>query len=524
MPVRTSPWGASTARSVMAANPLPTRMRFAALVRRDPLSTSITVAIDVLSATVAVLLGMWWASATTVQNVPTWMTALFVPTVIILLAGRGVYRRRLNRRFIHEIGPVAAAVALASMLLLSGTILIDVPERPASFVAKVWICATALMLTGRLIRACIQRALRRRSHLVSPTLIVGNGLVAHQIIERLATSPEHGLAPVGLLDTDSPWHPVHGEPGAGVPRIGSPEAIYEAILQTGAEAVVIAFSRTQDELLARVVHVAHRTGARVWVVPRMFDVIGERSSVEHVGGLPLLSLPETNPHGWQFTVKHIVDRVLAAIGLVLISPIVLSLALLVRLSSPGPILFRQPRVGRDGRTFDCLKFRTMRMPSAAEADFHLRSGAAPGGVEGVDRRTRIGRILRSTSLDELPQLINVIKGEMSLVGPRPERPEFVEVFEAQIRRYGDRHRVRAGITGWAQVHGLRGQTSIADRAEWDNFYIENWSLKLDLKILALTAVAVLRRSEYPGQPSSTMDPSTAPLPVTRLSSPTRAPK
>jgi lipopolysaccharide/colanic/teichoic acid biosynthesis glycosyltransferase len=131
-------------------------------------------------------------------------------------------------------------------------------------------------------------------------------------------------------------------------------------------------------------------------------------------------------------------------------------------------------------------------PCEQDAPFRPPEGCGPGGVEGADRRTPIGRFLRRTSLDELPQLLNVLKGEMSLVGPRPERIEFVETFRRDIERYGDRHRVKAGITGWAQVHGLRGQTSIADRAEWDNFYIENWSLKLDLRILAMTVLAVLR--------------------------------
>ena len=178
-----------------------------------------------------------------------------------------------------------------------------------------------------------------------------------------------------------------------------------------------------------------------------------------------------------------------------ISPLLISLIVLVRLSSPGPIFFRQDRIGRDGRVFQCLKFRTMRPEKASDAEFELKSSSAPGGVEGIDRRTRIGKIMRSTSLDELPQLVNVLKGEMSLVGPRPERPQFVEFFEIQIHRYGERHRVKAGITGWAQVHGLRGQTSIADRVEWDNYYIENWSLALDLKILLLTVAAVMRGAE-----------------------------
>jgi lipopolysaccharide/colanic/teichoic acid biosynthesis glycosyltransferase len=137
----------------------------------------------------------------------------------------------------------------------------------------------------------------------------------------------------------------------------------------------------------------------------------------------------------------------------------------------------------------------MRPQRESDAAFTLSDGAAPGGVEGEDRRTPIGKFMRATSLDELPQLINVVTGEMSLVGPRPERPQYVDMFNAHIARYGDRHRVKAGMTGWAQVHGLRGQTSIADRAEWDNFYIENWSLWLDWKILAMTVRAVLQRAE-----------------------------
>jgi exopolysaccharide biosynthesis polyprenyl glycosylphosphotransferase len=280
-----------------------------------------------------------------------------------------------------------------------------------------------------------------------------------------------------------------------IPVIGTPESIDAAITATGAGAVLIAFSPVKDELLLRVVRVAHRHKARVWVVPRMFDAVGERAGVEHLGGLPLLALPNADPHGWQFKLKHFIDRVVAGLGLLAISPLLFLLIVLVRLSSPGPIFFGQERIGRDGKVFRCLKFRSMRPPRESDADFTLTSSSAPGGVEGVDRRTTIGKIMRSTSMDELPQLINVLKGEMSLVGPRPERPEFVEFFEIQIHRYGERHRVKAGMTGWAQVHGLRGQTSIADRVEWDNYYIENWSLALDLKILALTVKAVLAGAE-----------------------------
>ncbi|GAY14339.1 sugar transferase [Mycobacterium sp. shizuoka-1] len=470
------------------------RKTFAERIRTDPLSTIVTVSIDVLSASVATVVGVRWAMSTHEYPPQIWLATLYVPVVIVMLALRGVYRRRLKREFLDEIGPIETTVALASMFLLSAMLVAHETGRPGSAVLKIWISAAVLMPFGRLVRVIIQRSLRRNHHLVAPTLIVGNGRVAGHIISRLEESPEYGLEPVGIVDAE-PWFGQPGDPRPDLPYLGPPDNIEQAIRLTGAQNVVIAFSRTQDQVLTQVVRAAHRNGLRVWVVPRMFDTIGERARIEHVGGTPLLALPHTDPRGWQFAVKHIFDRVTATLLLVLISPVFLTLALLVKLSSPGPIFFSQPRVGRDGRVFGCLKFRTMREAEPSETGFELKTGAAPGGVEGVDRRTKIGKVLRATSLDELPQLVNVLKGEMSLVGPRPERPEFVELFEAQIQRYGERHRVRAGVTGWAQVHGLRGQTSIADRAEWDNYYIENWSLALDLKILALTIPAVLRRAE-----------------------------
>jgi len=235
----------------------------------------------------------------------------------------------------------------------------------------------------------------------------------------------------------------------------------------------------------------------------MFDTINDRVGYDTLGGLPLLSFAAIDPRGVEFAIKHALDRVLALALLVVLAPIMLLVALAVRLSSPGPVLFVQRRVGRDGKVFDLFKFRSMRVAEHGEPDeeqlggldYLLAGDVAPGGVEGEDRRTPIGHLLRRSSLDELPQLFNVLRGDMSLVGPRPERPEYVEMFREDVNRYGDRHRVRSGITGWAQVHGLRGQTSLAERVEWDNYYISHWSLLLDLKILALTLVALFRSAE-----------------------------
>jgi lipopolysaccharide/colanic/teichoic acid biosynthesis glycosyltransferase len=207
--------------------------------------------------------------------------------------------------------------------------------------------------------------------------------------------------------------------------------------------------------------------------------------------VPLLTLHTVDPKGWQFAVKHALDRSAALLGLLVMSPVLAVIAVAVKLTSSGPVLFHQQRVGRDGRTFDVLKFRTM-IEAPVPSSFQVGDGLAPGGVEGLDRRTPLGRALRDLSLDELPQLLNVLRGDMSLVGPRPERPEYVVRFARDVARYEDRHRVKSGITGWAQVHGYRGQTSIADRVEWDNYYIQNWSIWLDLRIIFMTIAEVLR--------------------------------
>ena len=211
----------------------------------------------------------------------------------------------------------------------------------------------------------------------------------------------------------------------------------------------------------------------------------------HLGGLPLLDLRFRHTTSPQFRVKHVLDRLGAALALMLLGPILLVSAAVVWLTMGRPIFFRQTRVGRDGNEFEILKLRTMKPSDGAEtAD--PPPDTAPGGVEGgVDRTTGVGRRLRQLSVDELPQLFNVLRGEMSLVGPRPERPEFVRGSPAKSTATGERHRVKPGITGWAQVYGLRGQTSISDRAEWDNYYIDNVSLRLDAKILLLTIATLL---------------------------------
>jgi exopolysaccharide biosynthesis polyprenyl glycosylphosphotransferase len=475
--------------------------RWVERLRNDPLYSAITVAIDVVYAAAAVALAQWWTPGTDEGSDVFTYSWLFVPILVFVLTTRSMYRRKLSHRFLDDFEPVQTSIAIAILATLT-IILVLVPSmptgatvvnhvRPGDLIVRIWVCAAILISAVRLIRSVANRHLRRKFQVGAPTLIVGSGPIVHQLITRMRQVPDYGLHPAGVLALTPP---ADAEV-LGVPYLGTTEELETAVRATRAEELIVAPSAVPDEQLAHTAHMAHRLGVRVRVVPRLMDAVSSRTWVEHLGGIPLMVLEHVDPKSWQLHVKYVLGQVIAGLGLFLISPLFIGLALAVKLSSPGPILFRQARVGRDGKVFDCLKFRSMRPLEPTMAGFELKAGAAPGGVEGEDRRTQIGKIMRKTSLDELPQLLNVVRGEMSLVGPRPERPEFVEMFEMGVRRYGERHRVKAGITGWAQVHGLRGQTSIADRAEFDNYYIENWSLLLDLKILVLTVLAVLRTSE-----------------------------
>jgi exopolysaccharide biosynthesis polyprenyl glycosylphosphotransferase len=428
---------------------------------------------------------------------------LALPLLVILLFYlRGLYRTRLRALLLDGVVPVISAVSVAAMTLAVFGLFVNGSAPPQSEAVGEWLLALVAVALGRIGLFSAQRWARSRRLVGKPVLIMGAGVVGAQVARRLEAHPEYGLAPVGFLDEDP--RSIAEVGGRNLPVLGTLEDLDETVMRTGVRNLIVAFSSVTDERVSRLIQHCQDLGVEVSVVPRMFDTINNRVGYDTVGGLPLMSFTTVDPRGVQFAIKHLLDRVLALLLLIALSPVLLASALAVRLSSSGPVLFRQRRVGRDDKAFDLYKFRSMRMapgavdPSAEDPgplEFLLAGDTAPGGVEGHDRRTAVGRFLRRTSIDELPQLLNVLRGEMSLIGPRPERPEFVELFKQDIVRYSDRHRVKSGITGWAQVHGLRGQTSLAERVEWDNYYIANWSLGLDVKILALTCIALLRNAE-----------------------------
>jgi exopolysaccharide biosynthesis polyprenyl glycosylphosphotransferase len=461
---------------------------------------AVRLGVDVTALTLgnaAALVGASAAGASTDGRYLIWCLPV---AVCILLAVRGLYKDTIQLRLIDGLGQVIAATSLAAISVIAVAALVDPGAQPAPLVARAWLFGTVYLAGGRILLAWAQRRARKTRLTAKPTLIVGAGQIGAHVERRLASQPELGLRPVGYLDADPP--PPDMVPDRRAPVLGSPSDLGAVAAATGARHVVLGFSTAPDRLLIPLVRECEARGLEVSLVPRLFESVNVRVALDHLGGLPLFGLHSIDPKGWQFAVKHVVDRVAAATLLLLLLPILASLAAAVKLSSPGPILFRQRRIGRDGRDFEILKFRSMRPdgygPSPATAPANLvalPSDTGPGGVEGADRRTGVGALMRRTSLDELPQLLNVLRGEMSLIGPRPERPEFVDLFGSRIERYDDRHRVKSGITGWAQVNGLRGKTSLRDRVEWDNYYIENWSLSLDFKITLMTVGSLFHRAE-----------------------------
>lgn len=428
---------------------------------------------------------------------------LFAVPVLAMLALylRGLYRVRMRAPVLDGLVPAVSAVSVAAMAATTIGLLVNGQLSSSGDLVRTWVFSLVAVGIGRSALAVAQKRARIVGVVGKPVLIVGAGIVGAQVARRLESHPEYGLVPVGFLDDDP--RSIAEVGGRNVPVLGAVEDLDAAVAEAQVRNVVVAFSSVGDHKISRLIQRSQELGIEVSVVPRMFDTINNRIAYDPVGGLPLLSFSAVNPKGIQFTLKHAFDRILAACLLILLAPVFAGIALAVRLGSPGSILYRQRRVGRDGKVFDLYKFRSMRpdpdfsgMEEEGGIEVLLGGDTAPGGVEGPeDRRTSVGRFLRRTSLDELPQLFNVIKGEMSIVGPRPERPEFVDLFTSDIVRYADRHRVRSGITGWAQVHGLRGQTSLAERIELDNYYIAHWSLGLDMKVLLLTLLAVFHNAE-----------------------------
>jgi exopolysaccharide biosynthesis polyprenyl glycosylphosphotransferase len=477
----------ATNAELAGVQPLP--LPWATQRRRGWPQISLATDVAMLASALLCAVILTRASGTTLSIA--WGVVLTGMTLLALNRKR-LHRPPLRLGVIDTLAAVVTACVVAASLTIALRVLLTDPQGIASESLTLGLATLVFVVFGRLTLTLCERRARRSGASASPALIVGAGEVGQCVARRLSDTPELGLRPVGFLDKEPL---ASGDNGLRISVLGASWDFDQVVREHQVEDVVFTFSTAPTDVYLRLVKRCQQLGLRASIVPRLYEKATEDTTVASLGGVPLVVRHARDPKGWEFAVKYAIDRVGAVLMLALLSPLFATLSLAVLISLGRPILYRQERIGLDGKRFAMLKFRSMRPAEPedeADETFVLDPDNAPGGVEGRDRRTRVGAFIRHFSLDELPQVINVAKGEMSFVGPRPERPEYVELFEQRVRNYGERHRVKSGITGWAQVHGLRGQTSIADRAEWDNYYIENWSLRLDLRILVLTAAAVVR--------------------------------
>jgi Undecaprenyl-phosphate glucose phosphotransferase len=435
-----------------------------------------------------------------------------------------LYKPKRGTNRLSEIFTVVKANAYAVVILLAVTYLFrekSVPFSRAVFVI-FWGLSTVFTVASRSLIRLLLRYLRRRGYNLRYALLVGSGALAGQVARRIINHPEYGIELVGCLgnvDRKAPHintngsnvkfhHAVSGAVNGAtaynislkpiinsylpkaVPVIGDYEDLPRILKENkGIDQIIVALPLCDHHKLESVISSVGDEMIDIRLVPDFHEFIQLGNEVEEFDGLPVMSVASTPLSGINRVLKRALDIILGVMFLIISLPLMIITALLIKLTSRGPVFFTQERVGLDGRSFNIFKFRTMEM--------NAEENGAQFAVKGDPRVTQIGKVLRKLSIDELPQLVNVILGHMSLVGPRPERPVFIQEFRRQLPRYMLRHKVQAGITGWAQVNGWRGNTSIEKRIEYDLYYIENWSLGLDLKIIGMTLLHSFRdRNAY----------------------------
>jgi len=413
------------------------------------------------------------------------LVLLAVQAVTFALAGLYIPRRDLS--LLDALGTLAQATTIANVVALAvGAFWTRSVDQPRSVLVWSWALSIALIWLGRAVLYLLLAQLRRHGWDQARVLIVGAGDPGRILQGKILEAPHLGYRVVGFLD-EAPAAAA----AADLPILGSPADLALVVREQAIDEVLVALPSLSHQQIVEIVGLCAGERVNVKVFPDFFQIMTSEATTSELGGLPLLRVRDVALRGWNRALKRATDVLASALLLLLAAPLLLLLALLIKLTSPhGPVFYAQERLGLDGRPFQLVKFRSMRVDAEA--------GTGPVMAQPDDgRTTRLGAFMRRLSIDELPQLVNVLLGEMSLVGPRPERPHFVQQFARAIPRYAYRHQEKAGMTGWAQVNGLRGQTSIEERTRFDLFYVEHWSLLFDLKILLKTLAAVFRdRNAY----------------------------
>ena len=389
-----------------------------------------------------------------------------------------LYRpRRIGSR-LSEVADIAKASTVGALVLVSVmTFFFRGYDYSRVVIVYFWIFSIAAVSFARYVFREALRVARRRGYNLRYALVVGGGELAAGVVQRLRSRPDTGIQILGVVGDDK-------QTEAGAPSLGGFADLRAVLDAHEVDHVILALSHEEYARLGGLLEAIGDEPVTIHVVPDLGRFTSLRGGVEEFEGLPFVHLRESPLYGWNQVAKRAFDVVFSLAVLAALSPVLALLAAAVKLTSRGPIFYGQERMGLDGQRFRMIKLRTMRIDAERET-------GPVWAAAGDERRTPIGAFLRRFSLDELPQFVNVLRGEMSVVGPRPERPVFVEQFRRTVPGYMLRHKVKSGLTGWAQVNGLRGNTSLEKRIEYDIEYIEQWSFWLDLKIIGMTLFRVL---------------------------------
>ena len=387
-----------------------------------------------------------------------------------------LYRPRRIDHFFKEFFDVVKCMTLTLIILIAIIYLFKSFEFSRLAFFYFWVMSILGLLSARFFVRKTLRMLRKRRYNQRFALIAGTGELGQKVLERIEHYPELGIQVIGYLTNNGE---EVGNKIENIPILGVYGDVDKILVESRVDIFFIAISVNEYDCFESLIKKVQGYLSEIKVIPASYEFLSLRGGIDELGDLPMVSLLSSPLYGWDRVFKRTFDLIFGILILVMVSPVMLVISILIKLTSEGPILYRQERVGMDGYSFQMIKFRTM------HADAEEQTGPIWAN-ENDHRRTKIGAFLRKYSLDELPQLFNVLKGEMSLVGPRPERPHFVEEFRNQIPSYMLRHKIKAGITGWAQVNGWRGNTSLEKRIEHDLYYIENWSIGFDLRILMMT--------------------------------------
>lgn len=389
-----------------------------------------------------------------------------------------LYRPRRIGSHLSEAADIAKASTMGALVLVAVmAFFFKGYEYSRVVIVYFWLLSIGMVWFSRAAFREVLRFARRRGYNLRRAVIVGDGEPVAAVLQRIQSRPDVGIQVLGLVGDDK-------DGARGARWLGGYADLRAVLDDHQVDHVILALAHEDYARLPGLLDAIGDEPVTIHVVPDLFRFTSLRGGIEDFEGIPFIHLRDSPLHGWNRIAKRTFDVVFSLGVMILLLPVMFAITLAIQLTSPGPVFYRQDRMGLDGQRFRMLKFRTMRVNAEA-------STGPIWASEGDTRRTSIGAFLRRFSLDELPQFVNVLRGEMSVIGPRPERPVFVERFRQSVPGYMLRHKVKSGITGWAQVHGLRGNTSLEKRIQYDLEYIERWSLWLDLKIIVLTVFRVL---------------------------------